>query len=77
MPTMMVRVATVAATVVVTLGLSLALPALGNPLSILLVAAVTLGLTLVKDRRVAVGLTVAASVAVVVVAWVLSQPSYV
>ena len=57
--------------------LSVALPALGNPLAILLVAGVILGLTLVKDRRMAIGLAVAASVALVVIAWVAIQPSYV
>ena len=50
---------------------------MGNPLAILLVAAVTLGLTLVTDRRIAIALTVAASVALVVIAWIVIQPSYV
>ena len=75
---MIVRSALVAVvTVVVVLLVSLALPALGNPLAILLAAAVTLGLTLVKDRRVAPRLAMAASVALVILAWLVSQPSYV
>lgn len=74
---MMVRAPLVAGTVAFMLLLSVALPALGNPLAILLVAGVILGLTLVKDRRMAIGLAVAASVALVVIAWVAIQPSYV
>ena len=65
-----------ALSVVVVLLVSLALPAAANPLAIFFVAAMTLGLTLVEDRRVAIGLVVATSMAVGIVAWAVSQPSY-
>lgn len=67
----------VMAVVVVMLVMSLVFPALGNPVAILLVATVTLGLTLVKDRRTAIGLAVAASIALALLAWAASQPGYV
>ena len=73
---MIVRASLVALSVVVVLLVSLAFPAAANPLAVLLVAAVTLGLTLIKDRRVAIGLVVATSMALVILAWAASQPSY-
>jgi hypothetical protein len=77
MSSMRIRVALVAATVVVMLVLSIALPALANPLVIVTVAAMVLGLSLVDDRRTATGLALAATAAVLVTAWVVAQPSYI
>lgn len=66
----------VVAVVVLMVVSGLAFPALHNPAVILLVAMLTLGLTLVKDRRAAIGLAMAASVALAFLAWVASQPRY-
>ena len=74
---MIVRVTLVALSVLVALLVSLVFPAAANPVAIIVVAAATLGLTLLKDRRVAIGLVAVTSVALSVIAWAAAQPSYV
>ena len=72
------RAALVAAAVgAPTLLLSLAFPALGNPVALVIVPAVAVGLSLVKSRLWRLGLGVAASLAFLVVAWAAIQPSYI
>jgi hypothetical protein len=66
-----------AAGVAVMLLLSLAFPAFGNRAALAVVPAVIAGLSLVTSRRWRLGLSVAASVVFLIIAWAALQPSYI
>ena len=73
----MAHLAPALATVVLMLLVSLLLPALANPIALAFGAAVTLGVTLLKDRRVAVGFAVVAVLGLAIIVWAAIQPRYI
>ena len=75
--TVMVHLAPVPATIVLMLLVSLLVPALASPIALACGAAVTLGVTFIKDRRLAMGFAVVSVLGLAVIAWVMVQPAYV
>lgn len=72
----MAHLAPVFAAVTLMLLLSLVISSLANPLALAYGAVATLAVTLMKDRRIAIGLAVIAVLGFVVTAWALAQPRY-
>jgi hypothetical protein len=73
----MVHVAPVVAVVALMLLAALVFPALANPLALAYGAAVTLAVTLVRDRRMAFGLAAVAILALALILWANAQPGYI
>ena len=81
----MAHLAPALATVVLMLLVSLLFPAFANPIALAFAAALTLGVTfvkdrrvaVVKDRRVAVGFAVVAVLGLALMVWTAVQPRYI
>ena len=73
----MIHVVPALGTVGLMLLVGLVLPAVGNPLALAYGALATLGVTLVRDRRLALALALLAAVALALVILATGQPGYV